>query len=96
MLLNFYFNGVFACRDAGVVSMMKELRPISGGGKEWLQDSRFFVTLRPWAAWADQRYSAFGRVTRGLEVLETMQLLPVQPPANYPLMPVRIVDSGCY
>ena len=76
--------------QAGVVSMMKD---ISAGG---LQDSRFFITLSPSASWADGKYVAFGRVTRGLELLSELAGLEVEPPSNHPKKKATIVDSGCY
>eukprot|EP01031_Cornospumella_fuschlensis_P030224 gene30224-36525_t len=74
--------------EAGVVSMMKDLK------KNGLQDSRFFVTLSPKADWADGKYVAFGRVTSGMDTIQALQIVPVQPPSNYPLSPITIVDSG--
>jgi hypothetical protein len=96
------FRILHSYSEGGVVSMMKELKDGGGGGggsggkKTFLQDSRFFVTFSPNAAWADGRYVAFGRVVRGLKVLKDLETAEVQPPANYPLRPVRIVGSGCY
>lgn len=98
------FRILHSYREAGVVSMMREPRTVTlhkddgsdSTEKQALQDSRFFVTLSPYASWADSKYVAFGRVTKGLEVLRDLQALEVQAPANYPLTPVRIVDSGCY
>jgi cyclophilin family peptidyl-prolyl cis-trans isomerase len=74
-------------KDAGVVSMMKDVR--SG-----MQDSRFFVTTSSSAAWADGKYSAFGRVTKGEDAIKALQILEVQPPSNFPLTKVSILDSG--
>ena len=98
------FRILHSYREAGVVSMMKELRSVDvqkadglvSTEKQILQDSRFFVTLSPYASWADGKYVAFGRVSKGLDVLRDLQSLDVQAPANYPLTTVRIVDSGCY
>lgn len=82
-ILHSYENG-------GVISMMKEL---TNAGK---QDSRFFITLKTDASWGDDRYSAFGRVTKGMDVIRSLVILPVEPPSNYPKTVVSIVDSGCY
>lgn len=82
-ILHSYENG-------GVISMMKEL---TNAGK---QDSRFFITLKSDASWGDDRYSAFGRVTKGMDVIRSLVILPVEPPSNYPKTVVGIVDSGCY
>ena len=77
-------------KNGGVVSMMKEL---TNAGK---QDSRFFITLKSDASWGDDRYSAFGRVTKGMDIICSLILIPVEPPSNYPKTVVSIVDSGCY
>lgn len=76
--------------DSGVISMMKDLR------NRGLQDSRFFITLKPEADWADGKYSAFGRVTKGMALIRGMQILDVIPPANYPKTPITVVDCGVY
>lgn len=76
--------------DGGVVSMMKEL---TNAGK---QDSRFFITLKSDASWGDDRYSAFGRVTKGMNLIQALTVLQVEPPSNYPKTIVKITDSGCY
>lgn len=73
---------------AGVISMMKDIK-----GQ---QDSRFFITLSPQAGWADNRYSAFGRVTKGMTTIAGLQALEVTPPSNFPSPRVMIEDSGCY
>jgi cyclophilin family peptidyl-prolyl cis-trans isomerase len=70
--------------------MMKE---ITNAGK---QDSRFFITLKSDASWGDDRYSAFGRITKGMDVIRSLIFVPVEPPSNYPKTPVNIVDSGVY
>lgn len=75
---------------AGVVSMMKDL------SNRGLQDSRFFVTLEPYASWADDKYSAFGLITKGMNFITGLTILPVQPPSNYPISEVKIINSGCY
>ena len=77
-------------KDAGVVSMMKD--QLNGG----LQDSRFFITLKEDASWADDRYTAFGRVTRGMDFIQSLIAVPVTPPANYPQSSIKIVGSGVY
>lgn len=79
--------------------MMREQGTVRRKGseeKQPLQDSRFFVTLSPLASWADGKYVAFGRVSKGFQALRQLQNLEVQAPANYPLTTVKIVDSGCY
>ena len=73
--------------SAGVVSMMKD--------KEGNQDSRFFVTLSPLASWADEKYVAFGRVSRGMEILSDLQNIEVSKPSNHPTKDVSIIRCDC-
>jgi len=77
-------------KDGGVVSMMKDLT------NRGLQDSRFFITTSPDASWADDRYVAFGLVTKGMDFVKGLSILPTTPPANYPNTRIRIVSSGVY
>jgi cyclophilin family peptidyl-prolyl cis-trans isomerase len=77
-------------REAGVISMMKDL---TNKGK---LDSRFFITFSPYASWADSKYEAFGRVSKGMDLISAIQIVPVEPPSNYPKSRIEIVDSGCY
>lgn len=77
-------------REAGVVSMMKDIL------NKNMQDSRFFITTEPYADWADEKYVAFGRITKGMEFVRRLTTVEVQPPSNYPITPVKIVDSGVY
>jgi cyclophilin family peptidyl-prolyl cis-trans isomerase len=69
--------------------MMKEITNNNN-----MQDSRFFITFSPYASWADEKYTAFGRVSSGMQFLQSLQIVPVQSPANYPLSKLIIVDSG--
>eukprot|EP00596_Hydrurales_sp_CCMP1899_P010810 CAMPEP_0119037700 /NCGR_PEP_ID=MMETSP1177-20130426/6195_1 /TAXON_ID=2985 /ORGANISM="Ochromonas sp, Strain CCMP1899" /LENGTH=141 /DNA_ID=CAMNT_0006999317 /DNA_START=541 /DNA_END=966 /DNA_ORIENTATION=- len=84
------FRILHSYKGAGVVSMIKNLQDASK------LDSRFFITLKKDASWADDRYSAFGRVTKGMDFIQSMIIIPVTAPANYPQTSVKIVDSGCY
>ena len=77
-------------KDAGVISMMRDIT------NQGTQDSRFFITLKPYASWADDKYTAFGLITKGMSLITGLSIIPVQPPSNYPLTRVRIIDSGCY
>jgi len=61
-----------------------------------MQDSRFFITLNSDSKWADEKYSAFGRVTKGMSLISGLATIKVQPPANFPQTPVRIVNAGVY
>ena len=76
-------------REAGVISMMKDI-------KSGFQDSRFFITTSADASWADDKYVAFGRVSKGMELISYLSQIPVEPPYNFPKKSVKIVDSGCY
>ena len=60
------------------------------------QDSRFFITLSPYASWADEKYTAFGIVTKGMSYIQGLSIIPVERPSNYPLTEVKIIDSGVY
>jgi peptidyl-prolyl cis-trans isomerase B (cyclophilin B) len=82
------FRILHSYEKAGVVSMMKDIV------NKNLQDSRFFVTFEPYASWADEKYVAFGRVSKGMQFLQSLQIVPVQSPANYPLTRLRIMDCG--
>ncbi|KAJ1441511.1 hypothetical protein B484DRAFT_109686 [Ochromonadaceae sp. CCMP2298] len=77
-------------REAGVISKIKDL---TNKGK---LDSRFFITFSPYASWADSKYEAFGRVSKGMDLISAMQIVPVEPPFNYPTSRIENVDSGCY
>ncbi|KAG5178304.1 cyclophilin-like domain-containing protein, partial [Tribonema minus] len=68
----------------GMVSMVR--------GPDTKNDSRFFITIKPDAGWADGRYVAFGRVLEGLDALRGIDQLKVQTPSNRPLKPVVIEE----
>lgn len=57
-------------------------------------DSRFFFNLGKDASWADDRYEAFGRVTKGFGVLKELEKVDVKPPSNVPAKPIIISDAG--
>lgn len=82
------FSIMHSYQGAGIVSMMKDVR------NKGLQDSRFFVTLSPYASWADGRYVAFGRVTRGMEAIIGLSVIPTIAPSNIPETSVKIIDCG--
>ncbi len=77
-------------KDAGVISMMKDLKNKS------FQDSRFFVTLSADASWADGKYTAFGRVVKGMDIIRGLAIIPTEPPSNYPKSDIKIINSGIY
>lgn len=84
------FRILHSFKDAGILSMMKDIK------NKNMQDSRFFITTEPSAAWADGTYSAFGRVTKGMSLIKGLSIIPVEPPSNYPKTRVKIIDSGVY
>lgn len=57
-------------------------------------DSRFFFNLGEDSAWADGRYVAFGRVTKGMEVLRELEKVDVKTPSNNPSKAIVISDAG--
>lgn len=78
-------------KNAGVVSMMRDVM------NKNQQDSRFFITLEDKASWADDKYVAFGIVTKGLDFIKNnIAVLPVVSPSNYPEKRVNIIASGTY
>lgn len=66
----------------GMLSMVND--------REGKVDSRFFINLGKEGSWADGRYVAFGRVTKGLEVLKELEKVEVKPPSNVPSTPIKI------
>jgi len=84
------FRILHGYEEGGIVSMMKDLT------NKGMQDSRFFISTSPDASWADDKYSAFGRVTKGLSFVKGLSIIPTTPPANYPNTRIRIVNAGCY
>lgn len=53
--------------------------------------SQFYIALRPLPE-LDHKYSVFARVTRGIEVLDALNSIPVDP-NDKPLDPVRVVSA---
>lgn len=74
---------------AGLVSTVRHDN--SGGA-----DSRFFIQLQDDAAWADDRYAAFGIVLEdGMSaIVKQIEQVPVKRPQNRPTVDVRIIGSG--
>eukprot|EP00536_Pseudo-nitzschia_multiseries_P000566 jgi/Psemu1/179090/e_gw1.7.222.1 len=70
----------------GLVSMVRGI----GGGV----DSRFFVNTKDEAGWADDRYAAFGIIEEGLDLVKSIEKVPVKPPKNSPNTEVKILASG--
>ncbi|EKU22274.1 peptidyl-prolyl cis-trans isomerase b precursor [Nannochloropsis gaditana CCMP526] len=70
----------------GMLSMVND--------KSGTVDSRFFINMGKDGSWADGRYVAFGRVTKGLEVLKEVEKVEVKPPSNVPTLPIKITAAG--
>lgn len=87
------FGEPFVVDKAGfrVRHSMEGMVSMAGVGKI---DSRFFFNLGTDSSWADDRYVAFGRVTKGLEVLKNMEKVDVRAPQNAPIKPIIISDAG--
>ena len=75
----------------GVLSMARTADPNSAG-------SQFFIVHGEHASHLDGQYTAFGRVTDGLDVLDALASVPVRPgasgEASSPIEEVRIVRLG--
>eukprot|EP00752_Nemacystus_decipiens_P012395 g10982.t1 len=57
-------------------------------------DSRFFISIKDDAGWADNRYVAFGRVAEGMDVVHQIERVKVEGGTNRPKKPV-VVDKSC-
>lgn len=57
-----------------------------------LPGSRFFISIKDDAGWADNRYVAFGRVVEGMDVVHQIERVKVDGGSNRPKSPV-IVDA---
>eukprot|EP00904_Undaria_pinnatifida_P006221 jgi/Undpi1/2729/HiC_scaffold_14.g06107.m1 len=57
-------------------------------------DSRFFISIKDDAGWADNRYVAFGRVAEGMDVVHAIERVKVEGGTNRPKSPVIIDACG--
>ena len=71
------------------VGLLSMVRGIGGS-----VDSRFFINTKDDAGWADDRYAAFGIIEEGLDLVKSIEKVPVLPPKNPPKDEVKIVASG--
>jgi len=75
--------------DAGVVAMAAGSQGVSG--------SQFFITMEPQPALKDNGFTAFGRVTEGLDVVKSLTVRdpsqPDQPPGDR-IISVQITEKG--
>ena len=70
--------------ERGILSMARSDEPNSAS-------THFFILLRE-AATLDGKFAAFGRVTKGMEVVEAINKMPVE--AEKPTKPVRITRAA--
>ena len=56
--------------------------------------SRFFISIKDDAGWADNRYVAFGRVAEGMDVVHAIERVKVEGGTNRPKSPVIIDACG--
>ncbi|CAM9523759.1 unnamed protein product [Ectocarpus fasciculatus] len=57
-------------------------------------DSRFFISIKDDAGWADNRYVAFGRIAEGMDVVHLIERVKVEGGTNKPKKPVVIEKCG--
>eukprot|EP00903_Cladosiphon_okamuranus_P015067 g13939.t1 len=57
-------------------------------------DSRFFISIKDDAGWADNRYVAFGRVAEGMDVVHKIEGVKVEGGTNKPKKPVVVDKCG--
>lgn len=55
---------------------------------------RFFISIMDDAGWADNRYTAFGRVIEGMDIVHKMEAVKVEGRTNKPTSPVVIENCG--
>ncbi|KAH7956168.1 hypothetical protein HPB52_006600 [Rhipicephalus sanguineus] len=53
--------------------------------------SQFFITVIP-APWLDNKHTVFGRVTRGMEVVQNISIVRTSPKTDKPYDDVRIIS----
>ncbi|KAL3906146.1 MAG: hypothetical protein SGARI_004133, partial [Bacillariaceae sp.] len=63
----------------GLVSMAKAM--------DGTVDSRFFINVKDDAGWGDDRYAVVGIVLEGIDLVKSIERVPVQPPRNNPKVP---------
>ena len=75
---------------AGLVSMSNSA--VGGGGST--SDSRFIIQLPNDASFLDGRYEAFGRVSEGMDIVNSIAKVPVTGTKNSPIVAINIVSAG--
>lgn len=56
--------------------------------------SRFFISIKDDAGWADNRYVAFGRIAEGMDVVHAIERVKVEGGTNKPKKPVVVDKCG--
>jgi peptidyl-prolyl cis-trans isomerase-like protein 2 len=57
--------------------------------------SQFYLTFRP-TDHLDGKHTVFGRIVGGMDVLDKIERVPVDPSTNRPLKPVRLTDVAIF
>ncbi len=76
-----------------VAGLLSTVNSGTGGGSQ-TADSRFLIQLQDDAGYLDGRYSAFGRVVQGMDVVRAIEGVPVKGSKNRPITPVTIEAAG--
>jgi cyclophilin family peptidyl-prolyl cis-trans isomerase len=71
--------------ERGVLSMARSDEPNTA-------TTHFFILVAPTASYLDGKFAAFGRVTRGMEVVDAINKMPVE--GEKPVKPVRITRAA--
>ena len=57
--------------------------------------SQFYLTFRP-TDHLDNKHTVFGRIVGGMDVLDKIERVPVDPGTNRPLKPVKLIDVAVF
>lgn len=56
--------------------------------------SQFFITVVP-CSWLDKKHTVFGRVVKGMEVVQNMSMVKTNPKTDQPYDDIRIISVSC-